>query len=199
MTHISSLVSDDSRNLYDRLRRAQCYRILESYGVPYPSGATKDQMIQIMMGSNIDPTKPGPKGEGVKFVPIQVVVDERGTTRTEMYPEEKAHATAQKYENGFDYHSEIEKRVQQNKEALIPLEPEETKAMNDRMDKLEGLVNKLADIIIAQQAPTTQELESNPGYEDLEVDELRQIAKDRGIKVHHKAGKAKLIEALKDG
>lgn len=34
---------------------------------------------------------------------------------------------------------------------------------------------------------------------DLSADELRAIAKERGVKVHHKAGKVKLLAALEGG
>ena len=68
--HISSLVSDDSRNVYQRLRRSMCFKILESYGLPYPSGASQEAMVKIMEANGIDPTRPGPHGESIKYQPV---------------------------------------------------------------------------------------------------------------------------------
>ena len=177
MTHISSLVSTDSRNVYERLRRHQCYKILESYKVSYPVGATKDDMIKIMEGSGINPLKPGPYGEGVKYVKVEVT-DEDGKTRYEMYPEERPHATLNK---AINYEAEMQKIIK-DREA----EEAEIAEKDQRIAELEAKINQLLE------AQTTKDMD----FESLDVDQLRALAKERGVKVHHMAGKKKLIEAL---
>ena len=47
--------------------------------------------------------------------------------------------------------------------------------------------------------PETKSADSMPDYEAMEVEDLKALAKERGIKVHHMAGKKKTIEALKAG
>lgn len=188
MTHISSLVSTDSRNVYERLRRSQCYKILESYKVSYPSGATKDAMIKIMEGSGINPLKPGPYGEGVKYVQVQVT-DEDGKTRVEMYPEERPHATLNK---AINYDVEMEKILKERQA--------EEKVKDDRIAELEqqiqALMDKVGGTVPVEVAEPVAEFTD---YEAMEVEDLKALAKEKGIKVHHMAGKKKTIEALKAG
>lgn len=194
MTHISSLVSTDSRNVYERLRRSQCYKILESYKVSYPSGATKDAMIKIMEGSGINPLKPGPYGEGVKYVQVQVT-DEDGKTRVEMYPEERPHATLNK---AINYDVEMEKILKERQ-----AEEEKIAEKDQRIAELEEKIAFLMEQKTASNSindiPETKSADSMPDYEAMEVEDLKALAKEKGIKVHHMAGKKKTIEALKAG
>lgn len=188
--HISSLVSEDSRDLFGKMRRLECEKLCEAWGIPYPANAPKDDIVAILKGNGVDPLKKPPHGEGVKFIEVQVPTED-GKTVTHLYPEQKQHYTADK---DIDYEAELEKRAKANQVAMDE--------KDDRIARLEAMV---AQLIAKQPQPEdvnlmdTEELESNPGYEDMDVEELRTIAKDRGIQVHHKAGKAKLIKALTDG
>jgi len=178
--HISSLVSSDSRDLYQRMRRIDCYKTLEAWGVNYPSGASKDAMVEIMKGNGINPASKPPSGEGVKFIPVQVT-DENGNVSTEMYPEVPVHATANK---DINYEAILDKVAKEQ------LKQDEGK--DNEIEQLKAQVAKL----MAMMGDKEVSLEPQIDYEAMEADELRALAKEKGIKVHHKAGKKKIIEAL---
>ena len=49
----------------------------------------------------------------------------------------------------------------------------------------------------AEAAPVETPVESADDLESMEPDELRALAESRGIKVHHRAGKDKILAALR--
>jgi len=188
---ISNFLSSDSRDLYGKMRRLQCERLCEAWGIPYPANAPKDDIVAILKGNGIDPLKKPPHGEGVKFVEIKVE-DENGRLVTMLYPEEKQHYTADKE---IDYDVELEKRVKANQSAMDE--------KDDRIAKLEAMVAQLMRNVTEESEVNSIEEPTNEGlvksYADMDENWLREECKAKGIKVHHRAGKAKLIEALQNG
>lgn len=59
------------------------------------------------------------------------------------------------------------------------------------------LTRDMTAIIGKESAAIEPELNNDDGLDILDVDELREIAKDRGVKVHHAAGAEKIREALR--
>jgi len=187
---ISNLLSSDSRDLYGKMRRLQCERLCEAWGIPYPANAPKDDIVAILKGNGIDPLKKPPYGEGVKFVEIKVE-DENGRLITMLYPEEKQHYTADKE---IDYEAELEKRAKANQSTV-----DENNELKNQIAKLEAMVAELMESKVKTEPLDTITLADLPPLEDRDIEDLRQMCAEAGIKVHHRAGKAKLIEALRNG
>jgi hypothetical protein len=181
MTHISSLLSSDSRDLFEKMRRLECERLCEAWEIPYPANAPKDDIVAILKGNGVDPLKAPPKGEGVKFVEVQVQTED-GRTVTHLYPEQKKHYTADK---DIDYEAVLEQRAKENQAASDQKDQE--------IAELKAMVMQLMGK--TEPDPEAPEMKS-VNYEDMDIEALREIAESKGIKVHHRAGKSKIIEAL---
>lgn len=64
----------------------------------------------------------------------------------------------------------------------------------ERFDATEERVKQIEAKLPGYISYTTNELKS--GYDDMSVDDLRALCKERGIKVPPRAGKAKLVSLL---
>ena len=58
------------------------------------------------------------------------------------------------------------------------------------------LIGDEADYLASRDTPKKSTNKLSDTIENKSEDELREIAKERGIKVHHKAGKATILEKL---
>mgnify|MGYP003527169574 CR=1 FL=1 len=87
----------------------------------------------------------------------------------------------------------VHKIIKPNCEADLEL----TQAQSEKLARM-GLVLSEKDTQTSDiDAPIDLDADTGPQlYEDMTDDELRAIVKDKGLNVHHKAGRAKLLEAL---
>jgi len=129
--HISQLVSTDSRNEVEKLRRTHCKNILKAYGVEYNPASPKTKLVSLIEGHGIDVTRPLPDGDSI--FQMVAVKDEKGNVSTEVYPKEKDHATKNK---SIDYNSVIEAKNKATEKE------DENTALKKEIESLKALMNK---------------------------------------------------------
>lgn len=62
----------------------------------------------------------------------------------------------------------------------------------------QSLVKKATPDLTIKEPVEAESEAKESGFEAMSIDELRALASERGVKVHWKAGKEKIINALKD-
>ena len=182
-------ISTDSRNPWERMRRRELWELGTSWGVPYPSGATKDQMIQILSANGVNPLDP--KG-AFEFDEVQGE-DETGRPIINRYPRRKLHATANK---DIDYAQIMESKTKTE---------DENKSLKDEVAELKAMVEKLTTAQPTDEPRETSEttqplniLQNTPVIiEDLKFHEMKRLAKERGLTIPNTMKKPELIERLK--
>lgn len=180
MTDISSLVTEDGRSLYEKMRRNQIYRLADKAGIPYKAGTPKDALIPVLEANNVNPFLLEDEWEDV------IVTDEDGRSSVTKYPKIKPHATAGRE---IDYYQEIEKRSAKADADNKALE-DSNAALKDQVANLTAMMEKL----MAQNMPKVAPKETN--IHEMTMPQLRELAKERGIKMEFGQKKSDLIEKL---
>jgi hypothetical protein len=175
-------MSTDTRNVWERMRRRELWKLGKAWGVPYPPGAGKDQMIPILMANNVDPNNPKGAFE-FEEVPGE---DEAGRAIINRYPKRPEHATARQ---DIDY-----AQIMESKEV-------ENSSLKDEVAELKALVEKLTEnqITLVKHKekigdPLKTSLENK--YSDTPWKELRALAKSKGIKLLPKYKREDIIREL---
>ena len=186
MPHISTLVSVDTRNQYQRMKLHRVQRLLNAYGIEYDAHSGKDPLIKLLEAHSIDPLAPLPNGEENKWAQV-VVADENGNQHIESYPEVEPHHTAGKE---IDYSQVIDKVAEEN--AKNELE-QENQALKDRLNDME----KKLDALMPKEDTggyTTPEI----SLENMKMPQLKKLAKEKGLKALPTMKKVEIIKMIED-
>jgi len=189
MDPLSRLVSEDSRPALARLRRCKLWELADARGIPYPTDATKDQMLQVLQGAGLDPNQPA-DAPGVKWRQI-VNEDENKRQHIEMYPESEPHATAKK---DIDYADEIEKRA-----AKAPPTSETDREQAFEASRIDALERENAELkLLIEQRLGALETKAAPELplESMLAWQLQKLAKARGVATNGARTKEELIAIL---
>lgn len=185
-TPLAGLVSTDSRTFLRRLRRAQLWKMADVDNLTYPPGAPAEAMYVLF--ENL-----GVTGLEQRFAhitrPQQIPQqDEQGNVRMEVYPDQPAHATANKE---LDYDSAIER----NADVAPPEEPHETDRIRELEERNAALTQKNAELETAiNDRLTVLEQQALPISKMLRW-QLCHIAEARGI-AYKGLSKEELVDAL---
>ena len=94
MTDLAGLVSTDTRQPIERLRRVALWALADAKGIQYPPDAPKTTMLKLLEVNGVDLSNPEPL-PGVDWQAVPVT-DEAGNVRQEIYPAPPQHHTADK-------------------------------------------------------------------------------------------------------
>jgi hypothetical protein len=82
MTRLSNLTAVDSRSDWKKISRRQYWRGAKELNIPFPTGATQPQMIDICQAAGVTPD------QVAKFIPVRVPTADGGE-KVVMLPEDK--------------------------------------------------------------------------------------------------------------
>jgi hypothetical protein len=189
MTQVSSLLTENPMDAYQRVSRRDMMNGLHKLGVKCPAGAKHSEMVTICQAQGIQPQ------ELVKFVPV---VQKTPTgDKIEMYPEAKERVYDEQKE--LRRNEEFERRIQEGidkekaeKEATAKKQESEIQSLKSDMDELKGMFKQLVDVV--QEKKVSREIKPK------ETDPLkmkwmsqRKWLKDRGIELNKGDDAKKLI------
>jgi len=171
---ISTLHAIDSRSNWDKVSRRQCWKGAGKLGIPFPTGATHDEMIRIFEAAGVAPE------QVVNFVPA--IVETPQGDKVVMHPET--------HERKYDEHKEhrrmeeMERRIQEGvekdraeKEALT------AKANKKEIDGIKSDISELKDMfrqVLTQMATSPPEKQKAETLETMHWKKFQKMAKDIG-------------------
>lgn len=177
MSDLSGLISTDSRNSLQRLRRRQLTLMAERRNLTFPPNCGAEALRPILVGAGI--TGDEPEFDDITRWRSVTQQDESGNSHIERYPSPPEHATAGKV---VDYDSQIEARAANNKPTedelfdrsqLAVLKQENAQLRADNAEMTSVISDRLA------------KLESDSGaglpMEKWLPWQLIQVARERGI------------------
>lgn len=167
-------VSTDDRPLLERLRRCQLWQIADKIGVPYPNGAPKTVMVDLLKSMGVDPT------QHITFQPVYGR-DESGQQTVEYYPEIADHATAGK---AIDYDQVIAEKIKAKQPTKAEAEAENfarerMEALERRNSELEAKIDRLLGTLEADTPPETAQRPELPFK--LTLGQKKQLLASRGV------------------
>lgn len=195
MTQVSSLLTENPMNAYDRISRRDMMNGLHRLGVKTPAGAKHSEMVTICQAQGIQPQ------ELVKFVPV--IQKTPHGDKIEMYPEAKERVYDEQKE--LRRNEEFERRIQEgidndkaDKEAAAKKQESEIQSLKSDMDELKGMFKQLVDVVQEKKVSReTKPKETDP--RKMKFMQFRAWAKKRGVEVPKGANRQEIIEqALKN-
>lgn len=174
MSDLSGLVSSDSREPIERLRRARLWQIAEAYGIKYPAGAPKDTMIQLLKGSGVDVTRPigdlqwtmqpqyDENGRQIGAVP-QPVEPANGSERAKVAPEQRMAVM------------EAKEREREKQEASR-FQEAQIEALRSENESLKRIIEERLQAIESFDKPPME-----LPYDTMTLTQLRLLCKNRGL------------------
>jgi hypothetical protein len=194
MSNLAALVSSDSRQPLQRLRRAQLHKIADRANISYPAGAPATDMVEILSRHQISGLEQD-YNDITHFQPF-TQQDESGNSHVEVYPVQPKHQTADKV---IDYETAIEERAKTAPPAppedavlVVERDPEidaELARLRERNAELEDIITDRLDALEQKTAGIDFPIEKLLPWQ------LKQMAKARGID-YKGLSKEEIIELL---
>ena len=188
---IDTGVLDPRPTIPARMRRTEIKRVLRAYGIPFDEELPKQSNIQgqpdllkLLEGNGIDPTKPLPDGTNIGFETVRVEV-EKGKYEEQVVPAVQEHASKGHEglaEAALARKAEAQVKAKQEADARAAAKAEAVK--DERIAELE---RRLAAL---------DKQRDEPDFHKLKWHDLRAYAKGRGVQVRVGMKKAEVIQAL---
>lgn len=185
----------DSRTDWDKVNRRQCWRGAKNLGIDFPAGATHEQMVNLFIQHNIQPS------QVVDFVPVHVRTEDGGS-KIVMEPEVKERTYDEAAE--LRRQEEFEKRIEAAKEeAEREAERKNSSQIDDlraQNKELKAMLLELRDMVQKGNTPPTtfpEEPEAVTDYDAMKMPQLKKLAKERGLTIPVTTKKAEIIDKLR--
>lgn len=185
-----AMFAQDSRSIYQRIKRYALYRIASAEGIQYQEGAPKSAMISLLEAHGVDPMK------HLRMIPYEVRDQAGNLLGREMYPLEEAHASAR---NGVDATNVVNEKISKKAEEdekferarLAALERDNEQLKRENAQLRETLESRLA----ALEGRVQEKPPADPDSPQSQYWAVYRKGRDMGLPVH-RAMKRKEIEAM---
>lgn len=144
--------AEDPRTPIERLRRHRLWKIADAYEIPYPQGASKEVMIQLLTGHGVDVTRPLPNGERIPWVNVPVQTED-GRVVHQLYPEEQEAGGSNTGDVMRVVREREEQKKQEREEAADRELERENAALKDRLNEVldaQERMSKQFETLLAQ-------------------------------------------------
>lgn len=197
MAELHELIGEDSRTPIHRLRRRELFMLCKAHRLPIPDGATKDNMVLMLQGAQVDIMKPI---SGLKWKKVSMEYAP-GKFKDEMIVDRPKHYTS---DLQIDYESQIEKISKQSNEVS-----KENISLKLKLETMEKQIADLSKLLVSGEARSNVENQdfSDPEITDIKpidkpdftlmsYNDLRKYASDNGIIIDNKIKKDELAVLL---
>lgn len=202
---LSSLVSYGDTTPLNQLRRAQLWQLADKHGIQYPHDATKEQMISLFEGAQVDVTKPE---NGIQW---QLITgrDARGQPSQYVAPVIPEHQSSRHgvdssalLQQRLEAAEEKERKTQDKNDAqaeLIGSQRDEIRELKEALGKVMDRLDGMSPTPVAEPetAPLPPPSKSSRGAGLARYRELKAACKAKGIEVKKGMKTADLEAALK--
>lgn len=152
-----AMFAQDSRSIYQRIRRYALSRIAHAEGLTVREGATKDDLIRLLEAHKIDP------GKHMKFMPYEVRDRAGNLLGREIYPVEDEHASAR---NGVDASSVVGEKITKKAEEEAAFEAARIDALERDNEQLKRENAQLKETLETRLAALEGAVSSPPPKSD---------------------------------
>lgn len=186
---IQAMFAQDSRSIYQRIKRHTLSRIVQAEGILCREGATKIEMILLLEAHGVDPRK------HIQMVPF-VVKDQAGNILgSEIYPVEESHASAR---NGIHAAHVVGEKISKKAEEEAAFETARISALERDNEQLKRENAQLKETLESRLAALEWQAKKPPADPDSPQSQYWAIyrkARDMGLPVDRKRTR-KEIEAM---